>query len=41
MSAAELFARYRDGSLDEPCDVADLLALADLLPADDPLFAAA
>jgi hypothetical protein len=41
LSAADLLARYRAGSLDEPCEVADLLALADLLPADDPLFAAA
>jgi len=41
MSAGELLARYRKGTLEDPCDVADLLALADLLRADDPLFVAA
>lgn len=41
MSAGEMLSRYRRGLLEDPCDVADLLALADLLRADDPLFAAA
>ena len=40
LSAHEMLQRYRVGKLDEPCDVADLLALADLLPANDPVFAA-
>lgn len=41
LSARELVFRYRRGVLDEPCEVADLLALADLLREDDALFAAA
>ena len=39
LSASEMLQRYRAGTLDEPCDVADLLALADLLPENDPVFA--
>ena len=38
ISAAALVRAYRDGVLEEPGEVADLLALAYLLPADDPLF---
>ncbi len=41
LSARDLLRLYRAGTLEEPCEVADLLALADLLPDDDPLFAAA
>jgi hypothetical protein len=41
LSAYEMLQRYRAGTLDEPCDVADLLALADLLPENDPVFAVA
>jgi hypothetical protein len=41
VSARELLRLYRSGSLEEPCAVADLLALADLLPDDDPLLAVA
>ena len=41
LSARELLLRYRAGKLEEPCEVADLLALADLLPHSDPIFAAA
>jgi hypothetical protein len=41
ISAAELFRQYREGRLAEPGAVADLLILADLLPEDDALFAAA
>ncbi len=41
LSAYQLITSFRSGELEEPCDVADLLALADLLPDTDPLFAAA
>ncbi len=41
LSAQELVRRYHVGKLEDPCEVADLLALADLLPDDDPLFVAA
>ena len=41
MSAAEFIRAYRDGTLDEPGELADLLALAYLLPDEDPLFAPA
>jgi hypothetical protein len=41
MSAHDLLQLYRAGRLEDPCDVIDLLALADLLREDDPLFAAA
>ena len=41
MSAMELIQAYRDGNLEEPGEVADLLALAYLLPDGDPLFAPA
>lgn len=41
LSAADLLRQYRSGTLEEPCDVADLLALADLLPDNDPVFSAA
>jgi len=40
LPARDMLRLYRDGKLDEPCDVADLLALADLLPENDPVFAA-
>ena len=38
MSANELVEAYRTGTLRDPGQVADLLALAHLLPKDDPLF---
>jgi hypothetical protein len=41
MPARELLRQYRAGQLEDPCDVIDLLALADLLREDDPLFVAA
>lgn len=41
ISARELLRAYRQGALADPGDVADLLALAGLLPEDDPLFAPA
>jgi hypothetical protein len=41
MSAAQLLHSYRDGSLESPGEVSDILALADLLPEDDPVFEAA
>ncbi len=37
-SAKDLVRRYRTGKLQDPGSVADLLALANLLPDDDPLF---
>jgi hypothetical protein len=40
-SAQELLAAYRQGQLEDPGDIADLLALASLLPEDDPLLASA
>ena len=41
ISAKELLRRYRAGELDDPGYVADLIMLAELLPDDDALFAAA
>jgi|GEM_PF-1471720 len=41
MSACDLMLAYRAGRLENPGEVADLLALAGLLPEDDPLFATA
>jgi len=41
LSAQDLLRLYRAGKLEEPCGVADLLGLADLLPDDDPLFVVA
>lgn len=41
MSARELLHAWRTGTLEEPGEVADLLALAHLLAEDDPLLAAA
>ena len=41
MSARDLLLAYRRGSLEDPGEVADLLALASLLPENDPLLAAA
>jgi hypothetical protein len=41
VSGAELIQRYRAGTLKDCGTVADLLALAQLLTEDDPLFAAA
>jgi hypothetical protein len=40
MSAAELAFAYRTGKLEMPSRVADLLALLNLLPDNDPLFEA-
>lgn len=40
MSAEELLSDYRAGRLSDPGTVADLIALANLLREDDPLFAA-
>lgn len=39
MSARELIRAYQAGRLDDPGRVGDLLALAALLPDDDPLVA--
>lgn len=41
LSARDLLLAYREGRLDEPGAVIDLLVLADLLPEDDPIFALA
>jgi hypothetical protein len=41
ISAAKLLRAYRDGTLEEPGEVADLLALSDLLADNDPIFDAA
>ncbi len=41
MSARDLLLAYRRGTLEDPGEVADLLALASLLPENDPLLAAA
>jgi hypothetical protein len=41
LSGAELLRQYRLGTLDDAGRVADLLMLADLLPQDDEVFAAA
>jgi hypothetical protein len=38
ISAQDLVRRYRAGKLKDPGSVADLLALANLLPDNDPLF---
>jgi len=40
ISGEDLLRSWRDGNLDAPGEVADLLALAELLPEDDPLLAA-
>lgn len=40
MSARDLIIAYKTGSLEDPGEVADLLALSDLLSEDDPLLAA-
>jgi hypothetical protein len=39
ITARDLVRSYRAGTLDDPGAVADLLALAYLLPEDDPIFA--
>lgn len=39
MPAAQMLRAYRAGTLEDPGRVADLLALASLLPNDDPIFA--
>ena len=39
ISARKLIASYRDGTLDDPGEVADLLGFARLLSRGDPLFA--
>jgi hypothetical protein len=39
MSAEEMIRSYQDGTLKDLGSVAELLALAHLLPQDDPLFA--
>ncbi len=41
LSAEGLIRLYRAGKLEDPCEVADLLALADLLPDNDPLLVGA
>ncbi len=41
MTADEFVRAYKGGQIKEPGQVADLLALAHLLPDDDPLFVAA
>lgn len=41
ISARELLHAWRTGTLEEPGEVADLLALAHLLAEDDPVLAAA
>ena len=38
LSAGEMVRRYLAAQLDDPGQVADLLALARLLPENDPLF---
>ena len=38
LSAAELAYAYRTGKLEMPSRVADLIALINLLPENDPLF---
>ena len=38
ISGAELLASYRAGTLESPGEVADLIALANLLLDDDPIF---
>lgn len=39
ISAEELLQAHRKGELEDPGEVADILALAALLPDDDPLLA--
>jgi hypothetical protein len=39
VSAAELVAAYRDGTLQDPGAIGDVLVLAGLLDPDDPYFA--
>jgi len=41
MTVEEFLRKYRAGALHDPGEVADLIALANLLVEDDPLFAAA
>ena len=41
LSAVEVIKRYRDGSLEDAGEVADVIVLATLLPEDDPIFATA
>lgn len=38
IGAKQLFQNYRNGKLEDPCEVADLIGLSRLLPKDDPLF---
>jgi hypothetical protein len=38
LTASQLVRAYAEGMLEAPGEVADLLALADLLPEGDPLF---
>ena len=38
ISAVELLRQFREGTLDDPGEVADLLVLSDLLEEDDPIF---
>lgn len=38
LPATVLLRQYRSGKLDQPGDVADVIALADLLPENDPLL---
>ncbi len=37
-SAQELISRYREGQLEDPSAVGDLIAMTSLLPDNDPLF---
>jgi hypothetical protein len=41
LSAVEVIRRYRDGSLEDAGEVADVIVLETLLPEDDPIFATA
>ena len=38
LSAAEIIRAYRRGMLEDAGEVADIIVLSTLLPADDPLF---
>ena len=41
ISAHELLIRYRQGKIENPGELADILMTADLLPEDDEIFKAA
>jgi len=38
LSAADVMRAYRSGTLEDAGELADVIVLATLLPADDPLF---